>query len=442
MALSAILSISRGTKVGFANRKIGGHGMKKTRIKSMAALTGLAVLTWSVGGSSVFASTAQPLAAHHTMKRASYSQGASNTQIVLGTSGPLTGPIAAYGAIAQGENAYFNFVNSKGGINHRKIKLIMLDDQYQPDKAVANARALVSDGIFAAVGTLGTATNQAADPFLLRANIPVTSVATGSSALTVPVVPLRFGLEPTYTLEGHVMTRWAIMHNHIKTIGVFYQNDDFGKEGLNAIVQEAARYHVRVVAKVAYNATDTDFSTYALNMKRAHPQAVFEIGVPEPTAMFEIGMMQLGFHPQQYVTYVSGDPIMFKLAGKAFDGAYTDGWLPLLNSPKTATFRAWFKKTYPNTPPTLLALSGWVDAQVVAHGLAMCGNTLTTANFIKQMNSIRNWRGADTSSPVTYTPTNHFGVDAMYMLQADGKTKQLVPKSGLIFYHQVGSSLN
>jgi len=168
-------------------------------------------------------------------------QGVTANQIVVGTSGPLTGPIAAYGAISQGADAYFKYINDQGGINGRQFKFIILDDQYLPDKAVANARTLVADKVFATVATLGTATNLAEDPILLKAGIPVTGVSTGSSDLMLPVLPMRWGLQPTYTVEGHVMTKWAIANRAVKTIGVFYQNDDFGKEELAAIKQEAAQ---------------------------------------------------------------------------------------------------------------------------------------------------------------------------------------------------------
>jgi len=369
-------------------------------------------------------------------------QGVTATQITVGTSGPLTGPIAAYGVISQGANAYFNYINAQGGINGRKFKFIILDDQYQPDKGVANARQLVADKVFATVGTLGTAVNQAMDPILLKAGIPVTGVATGSSVLTFPVVPMRWGLQPTYTVEGHVMTKWAIQHNHVKTIGVFYQNDDFGQEGLAAVKQEAAADGAKVVAAIPYNATDTDFSIYAQNMKQANPQAVMEFGVPEPTAQFMKGIQQLGWHPQQYVSDVSGDPIMFKLAGSAFDGVYTNSWMPSsFTDSKLQNFVTEYKKDYANIPPSFLALSGWDEAQVFVHAVQECGNNLSWSNFQKQMDSITNWNGADTAVPVTYSSTNHAGTNQVYMVQADGVSQSMKPISGLVQYVELGSAL-
>lgn len=368
-------------------------------------------------------------------------QGVTATQILVGTSGPLTGPIAAYGAISQGADAYFKYINDQGGINGRKFKYIILDDQYLPDKAVANARTLVADKVFATVATLGTAPNLAEDPILLKAGIPVTGVATGSSDLSFPVSPMRWGLQPTYTVEGHVMTKWAITNRGVKTIGVFYQNDDFGKEELAAIKQEAAQDGAQVVAEVAYNPTDTDFSSYALNMKKANPQAVFEVGVPEPTAQFMKGIQQLNWHPQQYVTYVSGDPIMFKLAGSAFDKVYTTGWLPLLNSPQAQTFVQAFQKYEPGNPPTYLSMSGWAEAQVFVEAVKRCGNDLSWSNFQKQMNSIQNYTDALTVAPVNYSATDHLGITAMDIVQADAKTQGLDVLSGNVNYNETQSAL-
>lgn len=401
--------------------------MRKSVLLSSILAAGLAAAVLPVGSSASSTKDAQ---------------GVTASQILIGTSGPLTGPIAAYGAVSEGANAYFQYLNAHGGIHGRKIKLLMFDDQYQPDLGVVNARKLVSDHVFATVSLLGTSVVEAMEPILLKAGIPMTGIATGSSHLTFPPNPKVWGFEPTYTLEGHLLLAWAAHHRGVRTIGVFYQNDDFGNEGLAALQQEARKDHVRIVATASYNPTDTDFTTQAETLVAADPQAIFEFSVPEPTAQFMKDLKEFNYRGQQYVSDVSGDPFfMFYLAGSAFDNVYTDGYMPSLGTSRTAAFVTAWKKYYPNQPVNQVAESGWVEAQILAHAIALCGNNLTWANLQKQMNGIRNWRGALTLGPVTYTPKFHAGTNEIQIMQADAKTGSMRPMSGLEKYVETKSAL-
>lgn len=370
-------------------------------------------------------------------------QGVTAHQILIGTSGPLTGPIAAYGAVSEGANAYFQYLNSLGGINGRKIKLIMLDDQYQPDLGAVNARKLVADHVFATVSLLGTSVVEAMQPILLKAGIPMTGVATGSSHFTFPPNEKIWGFEPTYTLEGHLLLSWAAHHRGVRTIGVFYQNDDFGREGLAALQQQAKKDNVRIVATASYNPTATDFTTQAETLVAANPQAIFEFSVPEPTAQFMKDLKTFNYHGQQYVSDVSGDPFfMFLLAGSAFNNVYTDAYMPQIsNTARTRNFIAAWKKYYPNQPVNQVAESGWVEAQILAHAIALCGQNLTWPNLVKQMNSIYNWKGALSLEPITYTKKFHAGTNEIEIVQADGKTKSMRPVSGPEKYVETKSAL-
>jgi branched-chain amino acid transport system substrate-binding protein len=237
------------------------------------------------------------------------------------------------------------------------------------------------------------------------------------------------------------MTQFAVKQKGVKTIGVFYQNDDFGKEDLAAIKQEAAKDGAQVIAEIPYSRGETDYSTYALQMKQKNPDAVFVIAVPGPAAQFFKGINQLGWHPQQYVSYVSGDPIMFRLAGMAFDKTYTPDWLVNLNDPKAKDFVNEFRKIYPNIPPTYLAMSGWVEAQVFVEAVKRCGNDLSWGNFEKQMESIHNYTDTASSEPISYSSDNHQGVQSMSIVQADWTIKEMRPVTPSIAYHETKSSL-
>jgi branched-chain amino acid transport system substrate-binding protein len=366
----------------------------------------------------------------------SQTQGVTKNQVLVGTTCPMTGPNGQYVAIEEGANAYFNYINAKGGVNGRKIKFISLDDQFLPEKAAANAKQLVADNVFATVSTVGTADNEAADPILTKAGIPVTGITTGSSAVSFPVSNLKFAYFPTYTTEGHIAVKWLVTHEHIKTIGVFLENDDWGKEELAAINAEAKANGVKVVAEIPFNTTDTDYSTYALNMKAKHPDVVYEVGVPRATSQFMKGLEQLNWHPLQYLSYPSADPIMFKLAGTAFDKVFTSQWQPSLKSDKANVFITEFKKDYPNRVETTMGLEGWVEAQIFVQALQACGDNVTRANFTKQMENIHDWTGAASASPIGFSATNHVALHNIHIVQADAKTQTFTTLSDNLSYNQ------
>lgn len=371
-------------------------------------------------------------------------QGVTADQILIGSSGPLTGPAGAWGAVEEGVNAYFTSVNSSGGINGRKIKFTMLDDQYQPDLGVVNAKKLVADKVFAVVCPLGTSVLEAEVPVLLKAGIPIFGFATGSSEFAFPpnVKPMVWGFQPTYTLEGHVLLQFAAKNRGVKTIGVFYQNDDFGGEGLAALRQEAKADGVNIVVATPYNPTDTDVSTQAQTMVKAHPQAVFEFSAPVQTAQFMKDLQQLGYKGQQYLTDVTGDPsIMFPLAGSAFDNVYSDAWMPLPSDPQLKALSTEWKALYPNQPVSMLSEIGWVDAQVFAHAIQMCGNDLSWTNLEKQIDSIQNYTGAATVGPVSYSATDHAGTNEVVIDQADAATRSMRIVSKPIKYVETQSAL-
>ena len=170
-------------KKSYVNRKGlmygGSQQMKKRYIAAMALLASVSV----TGCESPISTGAGAQSSSGQV------QGVTKTQVLVGTSGPLTGPVAPYGAVTEGVNAYFNYINGKGGVNGRKIKLMMLDDQYLPQKAASNARQLVADKVFATVGTLGTACNEAMDPILEKAGIPITVRVRSESERKGKVIP-------------------------------------------------------------------------------------------------------------------------------------------------------------------------------------------------------------------------------------------------------------
>jgi len=163
-----------------------------------------------------------------------YDPGATDTEIKLGNIMPYSGPASAYATIGKTEAAYFKKLNAEGGMNGRKIEFISYDDAYSPPKAVEQARKLVeSDEVLLIFNSLGTPSNSAIQNYLNGKKVPQLFVASGAAKWNDPKrFPWTMGWQPSYQVEARIYGAYILKNYPGKTIGVLYQNDDFGKDYL------------------------------------------------------------------------------------------------------------------------------------------------------------------------------------------------------------------
>lgn len=347
--------------------------------------------------------------------------GVTANQILIGTSLPQSGAAASYGVIAGGEKAYFDYVNAHGGVNGRKLKLIALDDQYDPARTLNNVKDLVlSRNVFALLGVLGTDNDLAILPFVTSHKVPLVFPLTGSSKVIYPLNKYVFSYEVSYTVEAKVLTDYATKTLHAKKIAVFYQSDDFGKEGLAATTARASKDGARVVASASYNLTDLDMTTQVQTLQQGNPDAVILFSVPPSALLFLSTAAKAGLHVPTLAVSVAADPNVLKLLGPAAEGLYFDAWLPdpAGHSAQAATYRAIIGK-YGNatTAPAGPATEGGVAAaQVLVEGLRRAGRNLTRDGLVKALESLHNWNGG-LAPNVTYSATKHSGPQGAYIAQ-------------------------
>ncbi len=169
--------------------------------------------------------------------------GVSKHQIVIGGTFPFSGPIALYKTIPMAELAYFKYLNARGGVFHRKIKDIQLDDQYDPAKTVPAVKQLVEkDHVFAIMGSLGTAPGLATWGYLNQHKVPQTLLATGDAywgacafhacPASKTAKPWTIGWQPDYPGEARLYAKYILAHKKNAKIGVLYQDDAYGKNYL------------------------------------------------------------------------------------------------------------------------------------------------------------------------------------------------------------------
>src|ERR1700742_3690649 len=163
-----------------------------------------------------------------------YDTGASDTEIKIGQTIPLSGPASAYGSIGKVQAAYIRMINEQGGINGRKINLIQYDDAYSPPKTVEQVRKLVeSDEVLTTFQIIGTPPNAAVQKYLNDKKVPQLLASTGATRFTDPKnFPWTIAFNPNYQSEAHIYAKFILANHPNAKIGVLYQNDDMGRDYL------------------------------------------------------------------------------------------------------------------------------------------------------------------------------------------------------------------
>src|ERR1035438_7152240 len=227
--------------------------MKRSHLSRSAVVVGavaaLAVAGCSSGGKSSSSSSSGALTAS--------APGITSTTITIGSHQPLTGVAApGYDEIAPASTAYFDYVNAHGGIYGRKIVYKYLNDQYNPTDTVSVVKQLVlQDNVYAIFDGLGTPTHLAVAPFLNSEKVPDVLVASGCECWNAPkTLPETFGWQLDYVREGKILGSYIKQHFAGKKIGYFYQDDEFGQDGVKGLDDEIPA--ADVVSKQSYDPTN------------------------------------------------------------------------------------------------------------------------------------------------------------------------------------------
>jgi branched-chain amino acid transport system substrate-binding protein len=256
------------------------------------------VLCAVLAGVAVAAAGARPLA----------TPGVSAGEIHIGSSVPLSGEAAIGGNVARGAEAYFKYVNAKGGIFGRKIKFTYLDDGYDPGRAVNNTIRLVQqEQVLAMFSSLGTSNNLAVRKLLNDAKVPQLFVSAGATTFgrDYKKYPWTMGYIPPYSEEGEIYARYVLQKIKKPKIAVLYQDDDYGRDLYSGLRRGLGKKAGTIVAKVAYDPTSTDVQPQVTQLKasKANVFMIFAFGKFSLQAFNAVS--RLGWKPQIFVNDVS-----------------------------------------------------------------------------------------------------------------------------------------
>ncbi|HWJ09357.1 MAG TPA: ABC transporter substrate-binding protein [Nocardioides sp.] len=359
--------------------------------------------------------------------------GVTDDTIKLGTTQPLTGPAApGYKVISDAMTAYFEHVNAEGGVNGRKIELIVEDDGYDPSKTAAQTRKLVEkDKVFALVGALGTPTHSQVLDYVRDSKIPDLFVSSGSLAWNQPdKYPATFGWQTDYTREGKVLATYVKDKFAGKTMCSFGQGDDLGRDGVKGL--ETILGPDGLKKKEEYSPANQDVAPQIGNLKAAGCEVVFNFTIPGFTALAMGTAAQLGFRPQWVQSSVGADPVALKGYLKENAEALTQGTIAGNYLPPTDPANSWFKafsaindEYGKGIELSATAIHGYALGYAVVQALLAAGEDPTRESLIEAVAGGKLTLGPS-PTPFAYSADDHSGMTGVQVVEIDKlRTKEL-----------------
>ncbi|MFO1326025.1 MAG: ABC transporter substrate-binding protein [Rubrivivax sp.] len=332
-----------------------------------------------------------------------YDPGASDTEIRIGQTMPYSGPVSMLGTMGKATAAYFDKVNAEGGVNGRKLRLLSLDDGYSPNKTLEQTRRLVEeDEVLLVFLNVGTAGNLAIHRYLNQRKVPQLLIMTGASRWNDPRnFPWTMGGMLSYDAEARMYARHLLAAVKDPKIAVLSQNDDFGRDylrGLKAQLGERARQ--MIVAEATYEVTDPTVDSQILTLKGSGANVFFSFSTGKFTVQSLRRAAELGWHPQLYLP-VGSTSIASILRPAGADSAV--GAITISNhknplDPQWAQdagmreYLEFMKRWAPGLDAQdSLNLSAYSMSRVLVDALRRCGDDLTRAHVMRQMQALKDY---------------------------------------------------
>ena len=336
--------------------------------------------------------------------------GVSDTEIRVGQFAAQTGPAAELGKRMQlGILAHFKAINAAGGVNGRMLKLISRDDGYEPAKAAAAVKALLEeDKVFALIGSVGTPTTLAAVPAINAAGIPLIGPFTGAQALREPFNRNLFHVRASYFDE----TERIVQHLStvgIKKIAVFYQNDSYGKAGLEGVTRALTKRNLKATAAVTVERNSVDVAAPLAEILKVAPEAVIQISAYKSSAELIKQARAKAYGGQFFNVSFVGSRALSEELGDAGAGVTISQVVPFPYTPSSVIVREYQQRMLEagNKDFDFTSMEGFLAAKVFTEGLRKAGKVLTRASFTTALESLRDYNMGGFT--VSYSANSHEG---------------------------------
>ncbi len=372
--------------------------------------------------------------------------GITPTSVLIGGTVPLSGEAAAFGSVAPGAKAYFDYVNARGGVNGRKVEYRYYDDAYNPAQTVQLTRKLVEqDNVAAIFNSVGTANNLAIRDYLNAQKIPQLFAGDGSTALgsSPTQYPWTLGFLPSYQGEGATYGRDVVKRRPKARIAVLLENTELGKDMTRGLSRAIAGKGPRVVASEPYEYTSADVASQVAKLKTSGADTLMLFATPKFMIQAIVAAHKLGWRPQLYLASVSIEPTIMGIA-KANAPELTNGARSIAfvknpedpiwaKDPAVKLYRTILARYAPSARPSdVYNWYGMTVAWTMVETLRKAGKNLSRASLLKAARSL------DTTKNPFLLPgirvrtgaTDSYPLDTLYLYRYDNR--QWVRASGLL----------
>ena len=349
---------------------------------------------------------------------------AQDNRIVLGQSAAFSGPAMQLGTqFHAGARLWFDQLNAKGGVGGRQVEIRHLDDGYEPDRCVANTEKLIKDEVFALFGYIGTPTSLAALPLATSARVPFIAPFTGAMGLREPFKREAFHLRASYDDETALIVKQLIELSQNR-IGVFYQNDAYGKAGLSGVTKALAARQLKPVAEGTVERNSEDVAAAVAKLAKSGAQAIVQIGAYKACAAFIRQAKQAGYGGKFYNVSFVGTQALADELGQDGAGVVVSQVVPSPYNPARPVSREFVAaaKQQGRVQANLSSMEGYLAAKLFTEGLKRAGGKPTREALIAALESINEDFGG---YRVSFGPGNHVASKfvELSMLTGDGRVR-------------------
>jgi branched-chain amino acid transport system substrate-binding protein len=374
------------------------------------------------------------MAATPALAQKKYDTGATDTEIKIGQTIPLSGPASAYGGIGRVQAAYVRMINEGGGIGGRKINLIQYDDGYSPPKTVEQVRKLVeSDEVLTTFQIIGTPPNSAVQKYLNDKKVPQLLASTGATRFTDPKnFPWTIAFNPNYQAEGHIYAKYILANHPNAKIGILYQNDDLGKDYVKGLKDALGAKANMIVSEASYELTDPTVDSQMVKLKSSGADLFYNITTPKFGAQAIKKAAEMDWHPV-HILDINATPVSQTLVPAGLDNAKgiisvnygKDPLDPQWDKDEgMKRYKAFMAKWAPAEDANSgIATYGYSTAALLIQVLKQAGDDLTRENLMKQVTNIKGY-AADLALPgmtVSTTPDDWRINKQFQMMKFDGQ---------------------
>ena len=323
--------------------------------------------------------------------------GVTDSAITIGMSAPFSGPNGAYGIdMRQTIQAYFDQINKSGGISGRKLDLVALDDGYETERTVANTKTLLKEkNAFALLAYYGSSpTTEAMNTVFGPGKVPLIGTISGASTLREPLNSngngrYMFNVRASYADETEAIVNQLVSLG-LKNIAVFYQNDGFGKSGLDGVTAALAKHKMAPSATATVERNSIDVQKAAEAIGKANPQAVVMVTLYKPTAAFVKEMKRNNQNPMFMTLSPVGTEQLVQELGASARGIGISQVVPYPWNDVTPVVRDYQKLASKPGSYSYYGLEGYLMAKTLVEGLKRAGKDLTRDKLVSSLESMSN----------------------------------------------------